>query len=229
MCDRGSNFRKEFRGFDPLFCFGHRLNNILKRSFFQNQTRKKAKTSHHLDSNNGVPETTSPLASSGFALTDGTSSDESDVSSDDRLESRTAMPMVRRKKNTTKTTSKRDRVQGDSQSLHIRMTVDQVPMSVKQVLHTLHQCKRIVKYVKKVREIPSMRCYNTVCLVFITEWHEQRNRRSEWRNVTSVQCRSMVIYVRSVGECPRILQDHQAIACCKEERVSPVRLRRENY
>lgn len=152
MCDRGSNFQKGFKGFDPLFCFGHRLNNILKRSFFQNQTKKKAKTSEHLNSNNGVPETTSPLASSGIGLTDGTSSDESDVSSDDDLESRTAIPMVRRKKNPTKTASKRDRVQSDSQSSHLKMTVDQVPVSVKQVLNTLHQCKRIVKYVKKVRE-----------------------------------------------------------------------------
>ena len=47
MCDRGSNFQKGFKTFQPLFCFGHRLNNIVKRAFFQNQIKKKKSTINH--------------------------------------------------------------------------------------------------------------------------------------------------------------------------------------
>ena len=36
LCDRGSNSVKAFPDDDPLFCFGHRFNNILKTLFFQN-------------------------------------------------------------------------------------------------------------------------------------------------------------------------------------------------
>jgi hypothetical protein len=37
VCDRGSNFLKAFRDLHPITCYGHRLNNVLKRSFFQYQ------------------------------------------------------------------------------------------------------------------------------------------------------------------------------------------------
>ena len=40
LCDRGSNFVKAFRDYDPLFCFGHRLNNILKTSSFSEYEKK---------------------------------------------------------------------------------------------------------------------------------------------------------------------------------------------
>lgn len=35
MSDRGSNIIKALEGQDVLFCFGHRINNILQRSFYQ--------------------------------------------------------------------------------------------------------------------------------------------------------------------------------------------------
>ncbi|CAF4731498.1 unnamed protein product, partial [Rotaria sp. Silwood2] len=37
FCDRGSNFLKAFQHLNPITCDGHRLNNVLKRSFFQHQ------------------------------------------------------------------------------------------------------------------------------------------------------------------------------------------------
>ena len=36
VCDRGANFLKAFRSYDRILCYAHRLNNILKRTFFQN-------------------------------------------------------------------------------------------------------------------------------------------------------------------------------------------------
>ena len=37
VCDRGSNFLKAFQHLNPFTCYGHRLNNVLKRSFFPHQ------------------------------------------------------------------------------------------------------------------------------------------------------------------------------------------------
>ncbi|CAF2955824.1 unnamed protein product [Rotaria sp. Silwood2] len=37
VCDKASNFLKAFRDLHPITCYGHRLNNVLKRSFFQHQ------------------------------------------------------------------------------------------------------------------------------------------------------------------------------------------------
>jgi len=35
MSDRGSNIIKALEGHDLLFCFAHRINNVLQRSFYQ--------------------------------------------------------------------------------------------------------------------------------------------------------------------------------------------------
>ena len=35
MSDRGSNLIKALEGQEVLFCFGHRLNNVLQRAFYQ--------------------------------------------------------------------------------------------------------------------------------------------------------------------------------------------------
>ncbi len=37
VCDQGANFLKAFRHLYPITCHGHKLNNVLKRSFFQHQ------------------------------------------------------------------------------------------------------------------------------------------------------------------------------------------------
>ena len=76
---------------------------------------------------------------------------ESDTSSEDECECTTALPVARKKKNINKS-SKTAQFQADLQSVHMRMTVNEVPPSVKQVLRTLHQCKKVVKHVKKVSE-----------------------------------------------------------------------------
>jgi hypothetical protein len=40
VTDRGANFVKAFRSNRVLFCVVHRLNNILKRCFYQNPNKK---------------------------------------------------------------------------------------------------------------------------------------------------------------------------------------------
>ena len=38
--DRGSNFIKAFAPYEPLYCFGHCINNVLKVCFFHQQQNK---------------------------------------------------------------------------------------------------------------------------------------------------------------------------------------------
>lgn len=48
VTDRGSNFLKAFRSHKALFCVAHRLNNILKQSFYQHVLKKKSKLSDNV-------------------------------------------------------------------------------------------------------------------------------------------------------------------------------------
>lgn len=41
MSDRGSNLVKALEGQDVLFCFGHRLNNVLQRAFYQTGKKRE--------------------------------------------------------------------------------------------------------------------------------------------------------------------------------------------
>ena len=41
VSDRGSNIKKALEGQDVLFCFGHRINNVLTRTFYQVGSSKK--------------------------------------------------------------------------------------------------------------------------------------------------------------------------------------------
>ncbi len=99
MCDRGSNFQKAFKGSNTLFCFGHRLNNVLKRSFFQNQRKKKAsRVDHGLTAASAAVTTTIASTSSGIDSEEDIYTDDSDGTSDEDFELTTAMPVLRRKK-----------------------------------------------------------------------------------------------------------------------------------
>lgn len=40
MSDRGANIIKALEGQEVLFCFGHRMNNVLQRSFYQMSSKE---------------------------------------------------------------------------------------------------------------------------------------------------------------------------------------------
>lgn len=40
VSDRGANIKKALEGHEVLFCFGHRINNILQRAFYQIKSKK---------------------------------------------------------------------------------------------------------------------------------------------------------------------------------------------
>ena len=61
VSDRGPNLVCTLRNYNTLFCYPHRLNNILKCSFFQSQTKEKKQisstTSEHTNSTNTTVST----------------------------------------------------------------------------------------------------------------------------------------------------------------------------
>jgi hypothetical protein len=43
VCDRGSNLVKALEDYQVIHCFPHRLNNVLKRTFYSAGTQEKRK------------------------------------------------------------------------------------------------------------------------------------------------------------------------------------------
>ncbi len=152
VCDRGSNFVCAFKDFQPIFCFGHRLNNVLKISFFQNNKKKKKTKFTNVSTGTAAAEPVASVkAESAANLNNKSSTDESGSSTDDDCNAKTALPVIRRK--VTKKLKKPVSPKNDLQLSHEKVTVDQIPASAKLVLVCLNQCKKIVKYVKKVRKM----------------------------------------------------------------------------
>ncbi|CAF1358132.1 unnamed protein product [Adineta ricciae] len=153
ICDCGSNFICAFNSLSPVFCFGHRLNDILKVSFFQSKKKRSNDT-------NSVPNevvigsrnTTQSLRTG--TLTNESSSDDDDDDYDNESEDnyflvKTAFPVDQRK-STKEKSMKNISLRSPAQSPTTKITVDQTPTCATRVLSTLNQCRRIMKYIKKV-------------------------------------------------------------------------------
>ena len=68
MSDRGANLVKALREYDTLFCFLHRVNNILKRAFFQSKNKQnrsnKSKTTQPSTSSSTITDKDNYLSDS---------------------------------------------------------------------------------------------------------------------------------------------------------------------
>ena len=143
VSDRGSNFVSGFRDFHVLFCVAHRLNNILKRTFYQVAKKKKKNItpvkSFTISTNVTRMEvtltkiqsktTTSSFASPGVSIESfDDDKDENDDDSEDSSEEET---------------------DGDPFD-YTESTIAELIPAAKQVIDTISQCKALVRYVKKV-------------------------------------------------------------------------------
>lgn len=86
VTDRGSNFVKAFQSHKVLFCVAHRLNNILKRCFYQNPN-KKANSSSNKTSQLDIQETPTKQKAPSTKCTEPSPEveDETEVLSEDEL------------------------------------------------------------------------------------------------------------------------------------------------
>ncbi|CAF1516085.1 unnamed protein product [Adineta ricciae] len=130
VSDRGPNLVKALKPYHPIYCYAHRLNNLLKRSFFQSTQKQKQK------------ETSASEASATSSKTNN-EDDSSTSSSEDEIEY--SLPVVTRKK---KTKSKVAGAQENGVD-HMKLQLGDLDPAAKTIIQTIVNCKKLVKYVKK--------------------------------------------------------------------------------
>jgi hypothetical protein len=142
ITDKGANFVKAFALYNPLYCFGHRLNNILKICFFQ--VIKNKKDQNNLNSLNDNSTTRKKTNVTPVILGENSSSDsDSDSELDEENQELnviiedTLINFQKKKSRTTATAAQ-------------KMSVDDIPPEAKKIILLLKQTKDLVKYVKQV-------------------------------------------------------------------------------
>ena len=135
VIDGGTNLVKALKPYRSLYCYGHRLNNVLKRSFFQSNKKKRK---------NETADVQAPTVQSNKKQTD---SDLSTSTSDDDIE--TVLPIAKRKTKTKVTAGAVQSITTDPRKLEL---TDMEPAAQK-VIETIVNCKKLVKFVKKVNKL----------------------------------------------------------------------------
>ena len=126
VCDRGSNFLKAFQDLNPITCYAHRLNNVLKRSFFQYQKE--------------------PLPPSAISVKKTCASDDEENSDDDDAFSIPSKPMINRNLNVYPKV-------GKDQMMTTKLI--NAPPAGQLLIKTIVECKSLAKYIKKVNSYTS--------------------------------------------------------------------------
>ncbi|CAF1311137.1 unnamed protein product [Adineta steineri] len=96
VCERGSNLVCVFKRFQPIFCYGHRLNNVVKIGFFQTEKRKIKVTAGCATDKPNTEETT--IAAS-------IKNENHESSHDDECDHAIALPIIKQKKFHSRKTS----------------------------------------------------------------------------------------------------------------------------
>lgn len=121
VCDRGANFLKAFRHLHPITCYGHRLNNVLKRGFFQHQKQAS------------------------ISLTTSDEKSVTDEEEDDNEDDAYCIPLKPIKVNKS---SNRHTTDLKEQVMTIKLT--DTPPAAQLIIKTIVECKSLAKYIKKV-------------------------------------------------------------------------------
>ena len=124
VSDRGSNIKKALEGHEVLFCFGHRINNILQRAFYQIKLKK--------DQQLQAAATTTIVRKKRRAKS--SSSSDQENSSDDDDDDRCRKPSPSKQPEAT-------------------TTFASLPTKPKELLDVISASKSIVKYIKLVSNI----------------------------------------------------------------------------
>lgn len=131
MRDRGANLLKALQDYEVLNCFPHRMNNILKRVFFQSKTQQtSAKTSTN------VQGTTTD------ADVDQNDSSDSNSSTQDEesLKPRKQIKKKKRKKQSSNSNANDP----------MKLKLEDLPVTAQEIIEIIKQCKKLVRYIKKV-------------------------------------------------------------------------------
>ncbi|CAF4286374.1 unnamed protein product [Rotaria sp. Silwood2] len=138
LSDRGSNFVKGFRPYSPMFCFGHRLNNVLKTSFFQHEKKKKnttlVSTTNVSSLSNSITITQGNKIAATSLVEIASSEEESEIDDEDILPS---ISIVRKKKISGQKST------NDAEKSLRKISSEDISNSAKQILFTISNCKKL--------------------------------------------------------------------------------------
>jgi hypothetical protein len=123
VSDRGANIKKALEGHEVLFCFGHRINNILQRAFYQ----IKLKQDQQLQATTTTTNVRKKRRAKSSSSSDGENSSDDD---DDRC-----------------------RKPSPSKQPEATTTFASLPTKPKELLDVISASKSIVKYIKLVSNI----------------------------------------------------------------------------
>ena len=140
MCDRGANLIKALQGYEVLFCFAHRLNNVLKRGFFQSKTnRTSTKT----------PKTATSVAATTTSAVDIDSNHSSSSNSSTEEDEEVLVPTrkIKKKKQKQKQKQQSSVTNDDNQ---MKLNFNDLSVKAQEIIETIKQCKKLVRYIKKV-------------------------------------------------------------------------------
>lgn len=144
VCDRGSNFVKGLEDYDVVHCFPHRLNNILKRTFYaagtaekkEKKKKKLTKKSHNSDQLNRISFDT--IVEDPLMDYDDRDSSESEDDYENIVLDAKAVELALK---SLSSSPERD---------HVNVLEKDLPLSASQILGTIVRCKQLCCYVKRV-------------------------------------------------------------------------------
>jgi hypothetical protein len=137
VTDRGANFVKGLHGYSVLFCTAHRLNNVLKLTFYQNPSKGKK-------NNQGKTTPTTTVVERTEVTPDKVTTIKTKIEASPEID--TDINMVDYDHD-----SETDASDNDDETDYSSITISDLPRSAKEVLDTIRDCKALVRYTKKVK------------------------------------------------------------------------------
>jgi hypothetical protein len=162
VCDRGSNLVKALEDYQVIHCFPHRLNNVLKRTFYSAGTqdkkeRKKRKQSSKKNQGDNHSTWDNFISNDDEPLMDYDNRDSSESESDDDvvLDANSVELALR----SLSSSPVRD---------HVNVIEQNLPLHAAQLLATIARCKQLCCYVKRVflYDLKKIHFYPALSLVF---------------------------------------------------------------
>jgi len=127
-----------------MFCYPHRLNNVLKTSFFQSQSKKKqtSEEEEHRDSSS----TTTSSNTTDLILNEENNDCSSSSTDEDYEKNQPTLPIKNKKyyKNKSITIKLINNPR--------QLKLNDLHPAAQQVIKTISKCKNLVRFVKKVRQ-----------------------------------------------------------------------------
>ncbi len=159
ISDRGANLVKALREYDTLFCFLHRVNNILKRAFFQSKNKQNRLTKSKTAQSSASSST---ITDKDYCPSDSSTEDE---------ELFTPTVQIKQKRSKKKQQSKTP----DDQ---VKLQFEDLPSEAQEIIKNIEKCKDLVRYIKKVSDslryegyfVDSLFYWKVINVYLILEW-----------------------------------------------------------